>query len=395
MSTTLRPDSSSLEDTFELFTPEHRELRASVRSFVERELAPHAAEWEKAEEFPKEIFHRVGELGLFGAKFPEELGGSGPDFLADAIITEEFARIGSGGVSACLGAHKDLAMLYVYNFGDAEQHARWLIPSMDGSIVGALGVTEPDAGSDVAGIKTTARRDGDDWVINGSKLFITNGAWADYVVVAAKTDVDAEPPHTGITLFVVDTNAAGYSARKLKMLGWRSGQTGELSFSDVRVPDSQRLGDEGSGFLAIMNNFAWERLIMALGQVAGAARVYDYAKAYALERTAFNRPIGKFQVWRHRFAGMATRIEAGRALTYNALRLYAAGENPIKEVAMAKLYTSEVAVHVADECVQIHGGYGYMTEFSAERALRDSRLGPIGGGTSEIMKEIIGRTLGL
>jgi acyl-CoA dehydrogenase len=179
------------------------------------------------------------------------------------------------------------------------------------------------------------------------------------------------------------------------MLGWRTGHTGELSFDDVRVPAGHLLGDEGKGFYAIMQNFAWERLVMALAQVSGAQRTYDLAKAYALSRPAFGRPVGKFQVWRHRFADMATRIAAGRALTYRALRLYVAGENPIKEVAMAKLYTSEVAFHVADECVQVHGGYGYMMEFPAQRAWRDSRLGPIGGGTSEIMKEIIGRSLGL
>ena len=377
----------------DLFGPEHDELRTSVRAFVDRELAPHAEEWERAEAFPKEIFQRVGELGFFGMKYPESVGGSGPDFIADAVVTEEFARAGSGGVSASLGAHKDLATLYVYNFGNDEQHQRWLVPALEGRIVGALGVTEPDAGSDVAGIKTSAKREGDDWVLNGSKLFITNGAWADFVVVAAKTDPDAG--HSGITLFVVEAGTPGYSARKIPMLGWRTGTTGELSFSNVRVPDSLRLGDEGSGFLAIMNNFAWERVIMALGQVAGAQRVYELAKAYALDREAFKRPIGKFQVWRHRFADMATRIEAGRAMTYNALRLYIAGENPIREVSMAKLYTSEVAFAVADECVQIHGGYGYMTEFPAERALRDSRLGPIGGGTSEIMREIIGKTYGL
>ncbi len=376
-----------------LFRPEHEELRAAVRAFVDRELLPHAAEWERAEAFPKDIFRRVGELGFFGMKYPPEVGGSGPDYLADAVVTEEFARSGSGGVSASLGAHKDLATLYVYNFGSAEQHQRWLVPALEGRSVGALGVTEPDAGSDVAGIKTSARRDGDDWVINGSKLFITNGAWADFVVVAAKTDPDAG--HSGLTLFVVEAGTPGYDARKIPMLGWRTGTTGELSFANVRVPDANRLGEEGSGFLAIMNNFAWERLIMALGQVAGAQRVYDLAKAYALNRTAFNRPVGKFQVWRHRFADMATRIEAGRAMTYNALRMYVAGDNPIREVAMAKLYTSEVAFAVADECVQIHGGYGYVTEFAAERALRDSRLGPIGGGTSQIMREIIGRTYGL
>jgi alkylation response protein AidB-like acyl-CoA dehydrogenase len=390
----LRPDTKGVTgEEFELFGPEHQELRRNVRSFVEKELQPNSQEWERNESFPKELFKRVGDLGFFGMKYPESVGGSGPDFLADAVVTEEFARAGSAGVSASFGAHKDLATLYVFNFGNDEQHQRWLTPSLDGSIVGALGVTEPDAGSDVAGIKTRARRDGDHWVINGSKIFITNGAWADYVVVAAKTDPDAG--HSGLTLFIVDADTPGFSQKKIRMLGWRSGATGELSFSDVRVPDANRLGDEGAGFLAIMQNFAWERLIMALAQVSGAQLAYDVAKAYALDRHQFGRPVGKFQVWRHRFADMATRIEAGRALTYNALRLYMAGENPIREVSMAKLYTSELAFHVADECVQVHGGHGYTTEFPAERALRDSRLGPIGGGTSEIMKEIIGKTYGL
>ena len=377
----------------ELFQPHHDELRHHMRVFVERELAPHAAEWERSESFPREIFQRAGEVGLFGCLFEPDFGGSGPDPIAAAVVTEEVSRCGSGGVSACLGAHKDLACLYISNFGTDEQRRRWLPPALAGEAIGALAVTEPDAGSDVAAIKTSARRDGDHWLINGSKLFITNGAWADFVVVATKTDRDAG--HSGITLFVVESDAPGFSASKMRMLGWRSGQTGELHLDDVRVPDANRLGPEGSGFLAIMQNFAWERLVMSLGQVAGAQRIYDLAKAYALDRRAFDRPVGKFQVWRHRFADMATRIEAGRAMTYNALRLYAAGENPIKEVSMAKLYTSELAFHVADECVQVHGGYGYMTEFPAERALRDTRLGPIGGGTSEIMKEIIGRTLGL
>jgi acyl-CoA dehydrogenase len=391
--------------TIDLFTEEHEALRASVRSFVDKELIPNVEEWERNELFPKEIFTRAGALGLFGMKFPEDIGGSGPDLVADAVVTEEFARCGSGGVAACLGAHKDLAALYVYNFGSSDQHERWLRPALDGSIVGALGVTEPDTGSDVAAIKTRAERSNGEWVLNGSKMFITNGSWADFVVVAAKTgpprrDVEAdktdpEGGHDGITLFVVERDMQGFSSRRMPMLGWRTGQTGELHFDDVRVPDSHRLGEVGAGFRAIMQNFAWERLIMALGQVAGGQRVYDLAKAYVLDRPAFGRPIGKFQVWRHRFADMATRLEAGRAMTYNALRLLAQGEYPVKEVAMAKLYTSELAFHIADECVQAHGGLGYMMEFPAQRALRDSRLGPIGGGTSEIMKEIIGRTMGL
>jgi acyl-CoA dehydrogenase len=377
----------------ELFTEEHDALRASVRDFVAKELVPNAEQWEREERFPKELFGRIGELGFFGMKFPEDVGGSGPDFLADAVVTEEFSLCGSGGVAACLGAHKDLAALYVYNFGAREQHERWLRPAIEGSLVGALGVTEPDTGSDVAAIRTRAQRGDGDWILNGSKMFITNGSWADYVVVAAKTDPDAG--HDGITLFVVERDMPGFSSRRMQMLGWRTGQTGELHFDDVRVPDSHRLGDVGSGFRAIMQNFAWERLIMALAQVASGQRIYDLTKTYVLDRNAFGRPVGRFQVWRHRFADMATRLEAGRALTYNALRLFEQGEYPIKEVAMAKLYTSEVAFHIADECVQAHGGLGYMMEYPAQRALRDSRLGPIGGGTSEIMREIIGRVMGL
>jgi len=377
----------------DLFSVEHRELRASVRSFVSKELAPHARDWERDESFPRDIFERVGELGFLGLKYPEEVGGSGPDVVADGIVTEELTGIGAGGVAASLGAHKDLACLYVYNFGAPEQHERWLRPALEGKLIGALAVTEPDAGSDVAALKTTARRDGDDWVISGSKTFITNGAWADFVVVAAKTDPDAG--HQGITLFVVDTNAPGFEARKIRMLGWRSGNTGELSFGDVRVPDANRLGDVGGGFYAIMRNFAWERLVMALAQAAGARRTLELAMRYAQDRSAFGRPVANFQVWRHRFADLATRIEAGRALTYAALRKVSNDEEAIVDVAMAKMYTSEVFFETADECVQVHGGYGYMMEFDAQRAWRDARLGPIGGGTSEIMKEIIGRSLGL
>jgi acyl-CoA dehydrogenase len=377
----------------DLFTPEHDELRRNVRSFVEKEISPHAAEWERKEEFPREIMARAGELGLYGMKYPAEVGGSGPDLVADAVVVEELARCGSGGVAACLGAHKDLALLYVYNFGSSEQQGRWLTPGLAGELIGALAVTEPDAGSDVAAVSTSARRRGDDWVINGSKTFITNGAWADFVVVAAKTDSAAG--REGLTLFVVEAGTPGFDRRRLRMLGWRTGQTGELSFRDVRIPDSQRLTEEGGGFAAVMQNFVWERLAMALGAVSGAQRTYELARSYALERTAFGRPVGKFQIWRHRFANMATRIEAARALTYKGLRLVVAGEHPIREVAMAKLYATELAFHVADECVQIHGGYGYVTEFPAERVLRDARLGPIGGGTSEIMKEIIGKSYGL
>lgn len=381
------------EVPYELFTEDHHAFRKTVRTFVEKEIAPNVEEWEAAEDYPRELFRRVGELGLFGMKFPEEYGGSGPDYIAEAALIEELTAAGSAGVAADLGAHRDLACLYVYNFGNEEQRGRWLVPGIAGEALGALGVTEPGAGSDVAGMTTSAIRDGDSYVLNGSKIFITNGAWSDFVVVAAKTDPSAG--HAGISLFVVDAETPGFTRSRMKMLGWRTSHTGELVFADCRIPAENLLGAEGRGFYYIMQNFQWERLSMAIGQVAGAERTYQMAKKYALERKAFGREIGHFQVWRHRFADMAGEIDMARALTYHSLRLFVHGVPCIREVSMAKYYSSEVAFKVADEAVQIHGGYGYMMEFPAQRAWRDSRLGPIGGGTSEIMKDLIGRTLGL
>lgn len=375
-----------------LFSAEHDQLRETVRDFVARELRPHAARWEADEEFPVSVFARAGAAGFLGLKHPAALGGSGPDLVADAVVTEELARCGSGGVAASIGAHKDLAMLYIAGAGSLEQQQRWLPSAIAGETIGALAVTEPDAGSDVAAIRTSARRDGGGWVLSGTKTFITNGAWADFVVVAAQADPGSGA--RGITLFVVDRGTPGFTTRRIRMLGWRPSQTGELHFDDVVVPDGNRLGEVGSGFYAIMRNFAWERLVMALGQASGAAATLDLTKDYLNQRSAFGRPIAKFQVWRHRVADMAVRVEAGRALAYQALRLHVTGVDAHVEAAMAKLYTSEAAFDVADECVQAHGGLGYMSDVAAQRAWRDARLGPIGGGTSEIMKEIIGRSLG-
>ena len=375
-----------------LFSDEHEQLRAEVRLFVEKELVPYVPRWEKEEAFPREVFVRLGELGLLGLKFSPRFGGE-DDIVADAVVTEELARCGSGGVAAAVGAHKDLAALYLARFGSDEQQERWLRPSLEGTLIGALALTEPDVGSDLAALKTTARRDGNDWILSGTKTFVTNGAWADFLVVGTNTGSSSED--RDLTLFLVEPDAAGVTRRRIRTLGWRPSQTGEVHLDAVRIPDSHRLGQEGSGFYAIMRSFGWERLVMALSAVSAAAMTYEVAKKYALERTAFGRPVGKFQVWRHRFAEMATRIEAARALTYNALRLVAEGEEAREPIAMAKLYSTRIALEVADECVQIHGGYGYATEFSAERALRDAQLAPIGGGTSEIMREIIGRGLGI
>jgi alkylation response protein AidB-like acyl-CoA dehydrogenase len=403
----LSPTTAADETVRPLFRPEHDELRSSARAFVAREITPHVEGWERDEDFPRALFRKVGDAGFLGLKFGPEVGGTGPDLLAAAVWTEELARCGSGGVAADLGATTDLAALYVARAGSDELRQRYLPGTLAGDLVGALAITEPGAGSDVAGITTRARRDGDGWVLDGEKVFITNGAWCDWVVVAAKVapgdGAPSEDPHGQLTLFAVDADTPGFSRRRMAMLGWRTSHTGELTFAGVRIGDDRRLGDVGSGFGQIVRAFAWERLSMSLGAVSAAETTLELAIAYARDREAFGRPVASFQVWRHRFADLHTRIATGRALTHQALRLVVAqetGDEPdptvvLRTVAMAKLVTQRLAFDVADECVQVHGGAGYMMEYAAQRAWRDARLGPIGGGTDEIMREIIGKTYGL
>lgn len=401
-----------------LFTEEHEILRKGIREFIERRLLPNVEEWERNRDFPvREVFAEAGEMGLFGAKYEEAYGGTGPDLVADAVINEELVRCASGGVAAALGSQKDLGPYYVYRFGTEEQRRRWLVPAIAGEKIGALAVTEPGAGSDVAGIQTRAIREGEEWVLSGAKTFITNGAIADFSIVAARTDggsggvarQERDRPgkdsgrtprsdgagHEGVTLFVVERDTHGFETSRVHTLGWRTSHTGEMVFQDCRIPASNLLGEEGRGFYQIMENFQWERVAMALAAVSAAALTLDHAIAYAKDRHAFGRPVSTFQVWRHRFADLATDIEAGRSLTYHALRKIVRGEDAIREVSMAKWYTAELGWRVADEALQVHGGYGLMMEFPVQRAWRDSRLGPIGGGSTEIMKEIIGRSYGL
>jgi acyl-CoA dehydrogenase len=375
------------------FTDEHEQLRETVGRFVRSEIAPHVDEWEEAREFPRELFERCGELGFLGLKYPEELGGQGGDYVHDAVWIEELSRSGaSGGIGAGLGGHSGIATPPIFNFGTPEQHERWLRPAIRGEKIGALGITEPGAGSDVASIRTFARKVEGGYVVNGSKTFITNGVRADFLVCAVKTTEGGG--HHGLSFLVLERDMPGYEVTaKLEKMGWHSSDTGELSFTDVEVPEENRLGDENRGFYLIMANFAWERLLMALGAVGGMQRVFEVTLSYAKAREAFGRPIGRFQAIRHKFAEMATKMEASRSLTYHALRLFADGEDAIREVTMAKLFSQRAIVEIADECMQIHGGYGYMREYGIERALRDARLGPIGGGTDEIMKEILGRQL--
>jgi acyl-CoA dehydrogenase len=376
------------------FTDEHDDLREAIKRFVARELRPHADEWEDARWFPNSVFERMAELGYLGLKYPEEYGGEGGDYLHDAVLAEELAGCGSGGLAAGIGAHTGIATPPVWKFGTEDQKARFLVPAIKGEKIAALGITEPDAGSDVAGIKTFAKRVDGGYVVNGAKTFITNGVRADFVVTAVKTT--QEGGHQGLSFLLVEKGMDGFSvSKKLEKMGWHASDTGELAFQDVFVPDENLLGEENKGFYLIMANFQWERLLMALGSVGSMFNLLDVALAYANERSAFGRPIAKFQATRHKIAEMAVRAEAGRAMTYNALRLFSEGHNAIKEVTMAKLKTQRDAFQQADDTLQIMGGAGYMKEYGVERAARDLRLGPIGGGTDEIMKEILGKQLGL
>ncbi|HXV51940.1 MAG TPA: acyl-CoA dehydrogenase family protein [Solirubrobacterales bacterium] len=377
------------------FTDEHHQLRETINRWVREEIVPHVDEWEAAGEFPLELYRRAGELGFLGLKYPTELGGQGGDYVHDAVWAEELAAAGaSGGVGAGLGAHTGIATPPVFRFGTPEQHERFLRPAIRGERIAALGITEPGAGSDVASIRTHARPVDGGYVVNGAKTFITNGVRADFLVCAVKTT--EEGGHGGISFLILERQMPGYEVvTRLEKMGWRSSDTAELSFTDVEVPAENLLGEENRGFGLIMENFAWERLLMSLGAVGAMRRLLATAIEYAGEREAFGRPIAKFQAIRHKIAEIGVKAEVGRALTYSALRRYVAGEDVIDDVTRAKLFTQRACVEVADECVQILGGYGYMREYGVERALRDARLGPIGGGTDEIMREILGRRLGL
>jgi acyl-CoA dehydrogenase len=376
------------------FTDEHEQLREVIRRFVATELRPHVAEWEDAEWFPNEVFARMAELGYLGLKYPEEYGGQGGDYVHDAVLVEELTGAGSGGLSAGIGAHIGIATPPIWKFGTEDQKQRFLAPAIRGERIAALGISEPGAGSDVAGIRTFARKVDGGYVVNGSKTFITNGVRADFVVTAVKTT--EEGGHQGLSFLVLEKEMEGYSvSKKLEKLGWRASDTAELAFDDVFVPEENLLGEENKGFYLIMANFQWERLVMALGAVGSMGRMIERSVQFAGERAAFGRPIGKHQAIRHKIAEMAIKHEASRSLTYHALRLFAAGHDAIREVTEAKLLTQRAAYEVADDALQIHGGAGYMKEYEIERAVRDTRLGPIGGGTDEVMKEILGKQLGL
>jgi alkylation response protein AidB-like acyl-CoA dehydrogenase len=388
----LKPDFGARRRHF-IFTDEHEQLRESIRRFVVKELQPHAEEWEETT-FPDWVFTRMGELGFLGLDKPVDYGGQGGDYYSSLVLAEEMAHAHCGGLSMGVAVQTDMAMPPILAFGTEEQKQDWLVPAIKGDAILCLGITEPDAGSDVSGIKTRAVRDGDEYVITGSKTFITNGHRAHAIVLVTKTDPDAG--YDGFTLFLVPMDAPGVIREKrLQKLGMHASDTALLAFQEVRVPDSAVLGQIGKGFYHIMWELQGERLIGAAGAVAGAQQVFDRTLQYAKERIAFGRPIGRFQVIRHKFADMATKIETARQMLYTTAWRHQNGEYPVREITMAKLYAARIAVEVADECIQIHGGAGYMKEYGIERSWRDLRLNRIGAGTDEIMLELIGRSYGL
>ncbi len=377
-----------------LFTPEHEEFRAAVRAFVEGELAPNAVEWERDGHFPDWVFKRMGDLGFLGVRYPTAYGGAGGDWGHTIVVAEELARAGSGGVGMAMGVQSDMATPPILRFGTEEQKQRYLVPAIRGEKIACLGITEPDAGSDVANIQATARRDGDGYVINGRKIFITNGVRAHFCTLVTRTDKDAG--HEGFSLFLVDRDTPGFTvSQELDKLGMRSSDTAELVLDDVHVPADALLGEEGRGFVELMWELQGERLIGAAGSVAGAQLVFDRTLAYAKERHAFGRPIGSFQANRHAFAEMATELEAARQLTYDTALAWERGEYPVKQISMVKLHAGLAVNRVMNRCLQLWGAYGYATETGIDRAWRDARVLRIGGGTDEVMREVISKTMGL
>ena len=377
-----------------LFKEEHEIFRKQVRKFVDREIRPYVEKWEEERYFPDDLFRKAGEAGILGILIPEEYGGSGGDVLYSAVIIEELTRSGAGGVQAGLGMSALVFANAILNYGSEEQKKKILPEIAKGTKIGAVAVTEPYAGSDVFRIRTKAEKVDGGYLLNGSKIFITNGARADYIIVLAKTDESAG--YGGFTTFLVEKGMKGFSvARKIEKVGWWSSDTAELVFEDLFVPVENVLGKEGEGFYNIMMGFDFERLVMAMGAVAGAEYALEAGMKYAKEREAFGKPISKFQVWRHRFAHLATLVEAAKRLTYHGLCLYYEGKNAIKELTMAKYFATELSNKVTDYVLQVHGGYGYTMDFPIQRYWRDSRIGTIGGGTSEIMLEIISKFLDL
>lgn len=373
------------------FKEEHNLFRQSLKDFLAREVKPYVNQWEKDGEVPKEIYQKFGEMGYLGLHLPEKYGGMDADVWYSVVMHEEMAKVNSGGFAAAIGAHFMLAMTHINGEGNEKQKEKYLIPGIEGKLIGCMAVTEPFGGSDVQAIRTTAVREGDHFIVNGSKTFITNGVNSDYIVAAVKTNPEAKA--NGISMLIIDREMKGVSATKLDKLGWRASDTGEIAFDNVRVPVENLLGEENRGFFYIMQHFVSERLSMAVGAVAASEYALEVTLQYINEREAFGRSLNKFQVLRHRIAQMSAEIEMNKAFVHSLYRRYADGDYLVKEASMAKLLATQLSDKVIFDCLQMFGGYGYMEDYPLARMWRDSRLGQIGGGTSEILCEIIAKTL--
>ncbi len=373
------------------FTEEHNLFRESLRDFLQKEVVPHIEKWEETGTIERFIWKKFGDMGYFGLAYPEKYGGLDLDLFYTVILLEELQRINSGGFAAAIWAHAYLAMTHLNKEGDDTIKSKYLAGSIAGDMIGCLCVTEPFGGSDVAGMRTTAIKEGDHYILNGSKTFITNGVYSDYMVVAAKTN--PELGNKGISMFVVDSSAKGVSATKLDKLGWRASDTGEIAFDNVKIPANQLMGEEGKGFAYIMQHFALERLIMGINAHARAEYALEYTLQYMSERTTFGKSLDKYQALRHRYVDMHADMQLCKHYNYMVVDRLDKGEYVVEEATISKLKSTKMADEVAYNCLQFLGGYGYMEEYPLARIFRDSRLGPIGGGTSEILKEILSKII--
>ncbi|MDO7173975.1 acyl-CoA dehydrogenase family protein [Mariniflexile sp. AS56] len=373
------------------FTEEHNLFRESLQDFLQKEIVPHIETWEKTGVIDKFVWKKIGDMGFFGINYPEAYGGLNLDLFYTVILLEELQKINSGGFAAAIWAHAYLAMTHLNAEGDEAIKQKYLAPSISGDKVGCLCITEPFGGSDVAGMRSTAVKNGDHYILNGSKTFITNGVYSDYLVVAAKTN--PELGNKGISIFVIDRETAGISATKLDKLGWRASDTGEIAFDNVKVPVTNLMGEENKGFSYIMQHFSLERLIMGVNAHARAEFALEYALQYMSDRVAFGKSIDKFQALRHSIADLYTDMEICKEFNYSVAFRLNKGEYVVKYATMSKLKSTKMADEVIYQCLQFLGGYGYMEDYPMARLFRDSRLGPIGGGTSEILREILAKMI--
>ena len=373
------------------FQEEHNMFRQGLKAFLDKEVNPNIDAWEEAGRIPKELWKKFGGMGYLGLNFEEKWGGMDADFWFSVVFIEEVWKCHSGGFAITPSVISYMSSPYIAKYGSDRLKEKYLAPTIAGELVCSIAISEPGAGSDVANIKTRAVREGDHYIVNGSKTFITNGVYGDYLVTVVKTDPDKG--FNGVSLLVIDRNAEGVSATKLKKLGWHASDTAELMFDNVKVPAENLIGQEGQGFFYLMGGLQLERLVGAIGAIAGCEAALEYALQYMSEREAFGRPINKFQVLRHRVAQLASEIESVRYFIYHCCRLHNDGHYAVKECSMAKLLATELSDKVTYQCLQFFGGYGFMEDFKIARMFRDSRVGTIGGGTSEIMREIIAKMI--